>query len=89
MRSLLLFGLRWGSEELRLERPGAHEFGDHLIGHTLSPLLDARDEGGQQIDQLLLQVSREQLAASVVLKRMYKMSNMNIMELGSTSKIKF
>ena len=65
---MLLFDLGWRSEELGLERPRPHEFCDHLVGDALAPLLDARDEGGQQIDQLLLQVPREEFATSVVLK---------------------
>ena len=58
----------WGGEKLGLERPGPHKFCHHLVGDALAPLLDARDEGSQQIDQLLLQVPREEFAASVVLK---------------------
>ena len=71
---VLLFGLGWGREELGLERPWPHELCDHLVGDALAPLLDARDEGGQQIYQLLLQVPRQEFATSVVLK-MYKNIN--------------
>ena len=72
MALLLLLGKRslcFLREDFGYKRPERQEQVDRFFRDRLPLLLDAQDDRGDEVDQLLLQVACQEVAACVVLYR--------------------